>query len=153
MSRKRFGSLVLAGLCLTLGACQPYTLRGRVVQGDISYITIVARDDPRLSSAGISGVQLNVVIDPGRLDRTRIQGTISGADGEVSIPIKKYGAGLLKYEASLVARRQGFHTAESIFDLPKKNRRVLVVLSPGTDSFDANPGRTVEDDLKQFGRE
>lgn len=152
MSLGRSGSLVLVGLCMLLGACQPYTLRGRVVQGDISYIAIVSRDDPRLSGTGIAGVQLDVTIDPGRLNRTRLHGTISGANGEVSIAIKKPGAGLLKYEASLLARRQGFLSAESVFDLPKKARRVLIVLSPGTDPFGAEPNRSIEDDLKQFGR-
>ena len=152
MSRSRFESLLMVGFCLLLGACQPYTLRGRVVQGDISYITIVSSDDPRLNGSGVPGVQLDVTVDPGKLNRTRLPGETSGADGEVAIPIKKAGAGLLKYEVSLVARRQGFRSAESVFDLPKKDRRVLVVLSLGTDPYGVDQHRTVEDDLKQFGR-
>ena len=152
MTHFRSGAIVMGALCLMLGACQSYTLRGRVVQGDVSYVVLVDRDDPRLTGPGMAGVRLDVTIDPGRLNRSSLPSEMSGASGELSILVRKPGAGFLKYEASLLARYPGFQTAEGVFDLPKKSRRVLVVLAPGTDPTGLDSNRTIEDDLRQFRR-
>lgn len=142
----------LLTLLILLTGCAPYTLRGRVVEGELSYIAVVGRDDPRLQGTPIPNVQLDLTIDPTRLNRTQLPMSVSGVFGEVSIPVRKTGAGLLEYEASLAARRPGYQSAEGVFPLPGKRKRVLVVLTPGRDPYRTPAPRTIEDDLRQFDR-
>lgn len=131
--QRTFSVLCLAGLSMLLAACSPYTLRGKVIQGDASYVTIVNPDDPRLAQSGLSGTHLRLVLDPLRLNRKDIATGYSGANGEIEMPVEEFGAGTLQFDVGFYARRNGFNSAEGYFRLPGSGKRILVVLAPGRD--------------------
>ncbi len=145
---------IVAVLGLLLGGCGGYSLKGRVVSGDVSYVAVVDKDDPRLDWPAVEGAQVDLIVEPSDLNRERMNPQFSGADGAVRVPVKKVGAGLIKFEVSVSARRSGFRSSHGVFDLPKKSRRLLVVMAPGDDPPGNNgQPRTIEDDLRDFGGE
>lgn len=118
-----------------LPACGPHTIQGRVVQGDTSYITVVDNDDPRFESeTGITGALLKLQLEPGRINRRVVAEQTSGANGEFSLPVDEFGAGVLEVECGLLARRRGFKSAEGVFMMPGGSKQILVVLQPGRDA-------------------
>lgn len=152
-------AIVPVVLALVLGGCSPHTLRGRVIQGDVSYISFVDGSDPRLLEeardiTGVPGVTLTLTLDPGRISRDRVAVLASGPDGEFELPVDRFGAGLIQMEMGLTARRSGFQSAETVFTLPLRGgSRLLVVLAPGRDP----PGAyeepwSAEEDLRRFGQ-
>ncbi len=124
---------LFAMVLLGAGGCSPYALQGRVVSGDVSIAMIVDADDPRLDGDGVPSVSLRLESDPGQL-RGKVIGTaVSGADGEIAIPVGEVGAGFLEYDVGVVARRPGYLTARGFFRLPPDRRRLLVIMTPGRD--------------------
>ncbi|MCA9294123.1 MAG: hypothetical protein KDA20_09945 [Phycisphaerales bacterium] len=122
------------GAVLAMGGCSGYHLQGRVVSGDVSYIAVVDPDDPRLQDgAGLPGVSLHLQSDPGRLNRKTAGRAVSGAAGEVNVPVDLTGAGLLEYDVGLFARRSGYDPATGFFSLPSSRKRVLIVMAKGKD--------------------
>lgn len=144
--------VVLSALALVLGACAPYTLKGRVVRGEASYIAVVDDGDPRLDAEGIPGVQLKLTLDPGKLKRKTAAQEVSGASGELSLPVEEAGAGLLEFDAGLIARKRGYAPAEGFFRLPGGGKRILVVLTPGRDDESASGPETGDDLMRQYER-
>ncbi|MCB9846776.1 MAG: hypothetical protein H6814_00025 [Phycisphaeraceae bacterium] len=123
-------------LLLTLGAVLTgcgagYQLRGKVIEGEISFIAVVSSDDPRLDGPGIPGVSIRLVSDPNKLNKEMLGEAVSGGDGSFSIGVDRVGAGFFNYDAGVSADRKGFEHAESQFNLPPSDRRVLVILRPG----------------------
>lgn len=118
---------------LLLAACGPYKMQGRVVEGDVSYIAVVDKDDPRLKGIGLEGVLLRAQIEPGTLSAKTVAQETSDMKGEFALPVDEWGAGLIDMEGAVLARRRGFKSAEGTFKLPSSSRRVLVVLAPGQD--------------------
>ena len=125
--------IALLATALTGMGCEGYALRGRVVQGEVSYVAVVDRDDPRLEGVGLPGVQLHVQSDPGRLNRKTVARGVSGAAGEIKLPVDLAGAGLLQYDVGVFARRSDYSPASGFFRLPSSRKRVLVVLGAGDD--------------------
>ena len=123
--------MVLLGIGMT--GCGGYAMRGRVVSGDVSYVAVVDPGDPRLDGKGLAGVSLHVQSDPGRLNRKTVGRGVSGADGEINVPIDLIGAGMLEYEAGVFARRKGREPANGFFELPSSKKRILIVMSTGED--------------------
>jgi len=133
----------------SLAGCSPYQMRGKVIEGDISFVAIVDADDPRLDGPGISGAELRLSTDPEKLNRERIGTTISSGDGSFTIPVDELGAGVLLYDVGLQVRKSGYQPANQMFRLPPSERRVLVILTPGVD----RGGWEGEDDpIEQFRR-
>lgn len=149
---------VLAGVSVALacaaGACSPYTVTGRVVRGDSSYMMLVDEGDPRLDEPGIPGVQLKLTVDPGKVQRKVVAQEMSGTGGEVSLPVDELGAGLLDFSVGVMARKAGFSPAEGFFQLPKGgSKRLLIVLSPGRDVPESEwETQTTEDLLREMER-
>lgn len=148
---KRGTMLAGAAASLLLAACSPHMISGRVVRGDVSYVSVVDKDDPRLSEPGLPGVLLKLELDPGRLSGKSLSQETSGSDGEFNLPVDEPGAGLIDMEVGLLARRKGFQSAEGVFKVPKGSKRVLIVMSPGVDP----PGyledrENVEETLRRY---
>lgn len=123
---------LLALLALTLGGCGSYSLKGRVIAGDVSYIAVVDADDPAMESAGgVAGAMVTLSNDPDRLSREVVGTGVSGQDGEFSVPFDKIGGGFLEYDVGVRVRRPGYRDAEHYFLLPGSGKRLLVVLAPG----------------------
>lgn len=132
LRRRIFGAAAMFA-CTALGACGPYTIKGRVVHGDTSYVSIVEPGDARLEGTPVAGAQIRLRMDPGKLNRKTVAQEVSDGNGEFSLPVDEFGAGILEYDLGLTARRKGYVSAEGFFRLPPGSRRVLVVLAPGTD--------------------
>jgi len=133
---RRWRLLLLAALGpllgLTLVGCgSGYQLRGKVIEGDISFIAVVSPDDPRLDGPGVAGVSISLLSDPNKLNKETLGETISTGDGSFSIGVDRVGAGFFMYDVGLSADRTGFEHATSQFRLPPGDRRVLIMLRPG----------------------
>jgi len=131
----RFTALLLVALALTPIGCESYALRGKVVTGDESLVTLVTDDDPRLADPGIANATLRVTLDPHSLGRQVLAESVTRTDGSFAIPINKFGAGTLEYPIELLARRKDHAHAKAVFQLPPRDQRVLVILAPGRDTY------------------
>lgn len=130
---RRCSGAAAALACAVLGACGPYTIKGRVVQGDTSYVSVVEQGDSRLGASPVAGAQVRLRMDPGKLNRKTLAQEVSDGNGDFTLPVDEFGAGILEFDLGLVARRKGFVSAEGFFRLPPGSRRVLIVLAPGQD--------------------
>lgn len=144
--------LLLTG-CLLLcssGCMQIYHLQGRVVEGVAPGIRVVGRKDPALMNApgqGVAGAVVSGVLDPDSLRPRPLASVATDAKGWFSLPIDALGAGSLIYDVRLLVRREGNRFEEQTFRVPGRNRRVLVTLVPGEDTYRVRPG-ILEETLK-----
>lgn len=155
MNRTRLRLIAFAslGAATVLAACSPYTVTGRVVRGDSSYMLLVEEGDPRLDEPGLPGVQMKLTVDPGKIERKVVAQEVSGPSGEVSLPVDELGAGLLDFTVGVIARKPGFSPAEGTFMLPKGGRtRLLIIMAPGRDSEPSWESQTTEDLLREAER-
>lgn len=136
----RVAAITLGVACALVGGCSSYALKGRVVKGDASYVTVVDAADPRLEEAGVAGVSLTLIMDPMRLNRKTIAQGVTETDGNFSLPVDEFGAGMLELDTELTARKKNAEPAQGQFRLPSSKMRVLVSLGPGADR-DLNPER------------
>jgi len=153
MNERRL-ALVVVWLAVAAAAtgCAPYTLRGKVVEGEVSFIAVVDADDPRLDGPGLSGAMLTLQTDPQRLNRKTVGSAVSDADGGFSIPVNEVGAGVLIYDMGLEARKKGYSPAEQFFRLPPAGKRVLVLLAPGGSAAERGLHEPdAEELLRRFG--
>ena len=143
-------ALVLSVLAASATAgCSPYALRGRVVEGAPASVEVVAADDPRLSTRPpLPEVRLALFEDPQRLNRRAAGGAVSGPDGSFELRPDVGGAGVLRIDAGLEARRPGFAPAEGSFVLPGRGKRVLVTMPVGRDRA-PTPGDFLDETLRQ----
>lgn len=149
VSRRPATLLTLTVAALTLASCGGYTLRGRVIDGDISYATVVGANDERLSMPGVGGVTVTLETDPGRVKREFIGEAVSNPDGEFEIRVRKPGAGFLMYDAGIEARRRGYEGVRHMFPLPSSSKRLLIMLRPGNDTLPEREG-TLMEQYEQF---
>lgn len=115
-----------------------YAIRGRVVRGSVAQVTIVDKDDPRLTEANATGggAVITAVLEPHTPTETKALGRhLSNGQGWFAIPVDAFGSSFLEYEAQVVVRREGNQGAMGTFDLPRGDQRVLVTLPPGKDTL------------------
>lgn len=120
----------LIALCVAPAACSTFQLRGKVVEGEISYIAVVEEDDPRLAEPGIHAASVELWNDPTRLNRELIGQVMSDQTGAFSIPVEEVGAGFLIYDVGVKASRPEFVPTELNFRLPPQDKRILIMLQP-----------------------
>lgn len=121
----------LCSACAFLCAsCSTYQLKGKVVEGEISYIAVVEADDPRLTGPGIHATRIELWNDPTRLNRELIGEVMSDQSGSFSIPVEEIGAGFLMYDVGVKTDRPEYVPAELNFRLPPKEQRILIMLEP-----------------------
>ena len=149
---RRLLLLFLFLILLALPCCGPYKVQGRVVQGDISYIAVVDKDDPRLAGEPVDGVLLRLDLKPERVDRLNVAQETSTLEGDFRLPVDEWGAGLIHMDAIVLARRFGYSSAEGVFRLPGSDKRLLIVLAPGEDPPGYLESRdSVTDTLRRYG--
>ncbi len=147
MSAVRAALLVV--LTLALSGCGSYTLKGRVIAGEASYVTIVDASDPVLrEGVGVPGASVTLSTDPDRINRKVVGTTVSGPDGSFETPFDEFGGGFLEYDAGVRVTRPGYRSAEHFFRLPGSSKRLLVVLEAGRDA----PGASDEDPYDLYRR-
>ncbi|BAM05265.1 hypothetical protein [Phycisphaera mikurensis] len=134
---------------LLAAGCSPYALRGRVVEGAPAGVEVVRADDPRLvSRPPLPEVRLALAENPQRLNRRDAGNAVSGPDGWFELRPDVAGAGVLRIDAGLEARRQGFAPAVGFFPLPGRGKRVLVTMPVGRDRS-ASPTDFLDETLRQ----
>ena len=137
--------LVLLIVAFATGCGAAYRLQGKVIPGNISYVTVVHGSDERLDQPGLAGVTVRLISEPDKLNREVMGEAVTDSNGKFSIPFEKIGAGMMLYNVGLSARRDGYAPAVSTaFRLPPESRRVLILLVPGQDTYrdpiDDTPG-------------
>ncbi len=141
----------LTGLlvCLLLmTACSGYQLRGKVVEGSYSAVTLVDADDPRLAQPGLSGATVTSILDPREMGQKRLPTATTTGGGEFTVPVGEPGAGLLQYTVQVVGRKGGYQSAEETFALPGRGKRVLITLQQGRDTYTPQPGEVLEETIR-----
>lgn len=150
MISRPWSLLLLLALSAAAG-CQSYTVRGRVIEGEISYVSIVSADEARLGEQGVGvpNVRVRLETDPERLRREIVGETVTDEEGYFSIPFARPGAGVLMYDIGVTAWKDGFTPATLTTRLPPSDRRMLIMLTPGPDDF-RDPYK--EDPMRQLDR-
>ncbi len=143
------GCAVGVGVLTCLAACSPYTLRGKVIEGDISYVAVVDANDPRLAGAGIGNASLELISNPERLNHKMLAGGITDPAGSFDLHVDEAGAGILTYDTSLTVRHDGHTTASNIFKLPPDSKRVLVSLKRGPAGKGA-PSDSLMEEMRRY---
>ena len=149
MGRAVAAALIVLAALLSAG-CASYRLQGKVIEGGTPAVLVVEKDDPRLNEPGIAGTVLEVTIDPNRLSASDAGADVSDLQGEFAIPIGEFGAGLLEYDARVIARLRGYQTTNRTIRLPGSNKRLLVILSPGQDNGSAPAKQNVIDETLKW---
>jgi hypothetical protein len=132
-----------------LTGCSQYQMQGIVLEGAVSTIRIVDKDDPRLAEGfGIPTASIAVTLDPDRLSRKALQSTLSDVDGTFAVSVDEPGAGYLEYPARIVVQRAGYNTATLDLLIPGPDQRLLVTLVSGEDKYKPQPPDLMEETLK-----
>lgn len=124
----------LAALVLAIGlgsfGCEAHRVRGRVVEGDFDFITVVPSGDPRLGSTGIGSTRITFTRDPGRLNSEQVGSGVSDPDGSFDIAIDAFGAGWMAEDWLVRAVRSRFGFAEGHVRLPSPGSgdRLLITI-------------------------
>ncbi len=145
--------LLSAALCsvVLLSGCSAYKLRGKVIEGEISYVMVLPADDPRFEEgAGLAGVRVRLQNNPERLNKKMIGETVSDSTGEFSLSVSEVGVGFLTYDVGLGARRKGYQSVVHSFRLPPSGQRVLIMLAPGDPGAEWLGDDDLYEQYKQF---
>lgn len=151
IDRTRHALALIAALpiLLALSACSPYQMRGTVIEGTVSTIRVVDKDDPRLTQGyGMPMASIEVTLDPDRLSRKALQRALTEVDGTFVIPVDEPGAGYLEYAIRIIARRSGYNTATQDMLMPGPNQRLLITLVNGEDQYKPEPPDLMDETLK-----
>ncbi|MGP1272656.1 MAG: hypothetical protein ACTS22_04930 [Phycisphaerales bacterium] len=106
--------------------CAPVSIRGTVIEGEISLIAVVDKSDPRLNQPGL-GDAVVVVQQTGRSGAV-VERDARG-DGRFYVPLK--GTGALSAPMGVEVRAPGYVRAiEESMPTPTKDQRLLVLLKP-----------------------
>lgn len=117
----------LALLMTLLGGCD-YTIRGRVVQSDMSIVQWVPEGSP-LPGAPVQGATVSIVRDPNGMSPTTAGQTTTGADGSFALKVDGFGAGWMEEVWLIRASRQRVGVAEAIERLPGSPGGQWLILS------------------------
>ncbi len=143
----RLALLALSCVAIALGGCSPYTLKGKVITGDISYAALVDKSDVRLSDTGVPGVAIELWTDPEKLNRKQVATAVSDNAGEFSMSVSEVGAGFLNYDCAVIAKGAGLAPVSQTFRLPPSSQRLLIIVRKGP-----GDGPLPEDLMEEFRR-
>lgn len=143
---------VVLGLVMING-CVTYELCGKVVDGSVSSVILVDENDERLCQTGISKATVQLMLDPRKLSRKDAGTVETRADGTFAIPVSEPGAGLLEYDARVIARYPKMSPAIRFLPLPPSNKRVLITLAPGEDQIDPMMQRDIIRETRELGEQ
>lgn len=142
---------LLLMVALLLPACSGYRLEGTVVQGPQPAVLVVNKNDPRLNMPGVSGAAVSVTIDPRSLSAEMLATEIADYNGRFSVDVPHMGAGVLEYEVEILCRAGGFLPSARSMKLPGSGKRLLIVMSPGTDTY--KPQHDILGETIEMGRQ
>lgn len=124
-------ALLLVG-CTVLCGCGQYQLSGLVVDGPRSQVLVVDRDDPRLDQAGIADVDVQMVLDPKRLNRELLDHAVSDSYGRFVLNVNTIGGSYLQNDVRVAAQAPGYAPAVRDMSLPGASKALLITLTSGS---------------------
>ena len=142
--------LGLASVALT-GCAGSYAIEGKVIQGPSAQVLVVSSSDARLKESDLSGAGATVegIFEPNnRIDRRPLNRVRADGEGYFSLPVNETGAGFLEYEATIIARKDGYTGVMQTIALPSRRQRLLIVMPRGRENL-----RVPEDFLDEALRE
>jgi hypothetical protein len=120
----RIGAVLLAAVALAASiGCSSARIRGKVVEGEVSFVAIVAPDDPRLGGGGVPGVEVALAAAGIGAGARAVSGPTG--DFDISLPWRPGAVGTIAVEAE----KEGFVTTEGTFSAVEGNH-LLVILRP-----------------------
>lgn len=125
------GMWLLALLVLTGNSGCTYELTGKVIRGDRSKVHHVDADDPRLEYPGLAHAELELLLDPSSMTITRLAKLTTDERGTFSVPVDKFGAGLLEYELGVSCHLPGYDDLWEATDMPRRGTQLLIVMAQG----------------------
>ncbi len=147
--RNRCGLLVVCLASVLLLGCSQYQMRGVVVEGAVSMIRVVDKDDPRLLEGyGLPLAMIESTLDADRLSRKPLPRELSDVDGTFGVPVNETGAGYLDYYVRVIVRKAGYDTAVEDLRLPGAKQRLLVTLARGKDHYKPEPPDLMDETLE-----
>lgn len=152
--RRPFGPAakgVVFACLLFLTGCSTYQLQGTVVQGRSPGIFVVDKDDRRLFGKAVLDSQVFATLDPDKIRPKPLQPAVADDDGRFALPISETGAGLLEYSVSLVCRAPGFQYSSATIPVPSGDKRVLIVMTPGKDTY--KPKEDIAGEVEKFEKQ
>ncbi len=131
MNRACFFCLLIA--TFTLGGCSlRNAIKGRVIQGNVSFVCVVDQTDPRLQTAGVAGVAVESKADEGRDAGTVFATTQSSEDGSFTLTFKEQPS--LMKPVRMSGKLAGYNPASESMMLPPADKRLLIILKKQADS-------------------
>jgi hypothetical protein len=137
-----------AGLVIGLAGCGTYRLQGVVLEGATPGVEIVSKNDPRLERFGLPEAELELKLDPERLSPETIARGLTDGGGRFDLAVRESGAGFLIMEVELRVRRDEFRSLRHRFELPGRDRRLIVTLTPGRDPLKLEDDHVLEGTLR-----
>lgn len=136
MNRQMALAGLLSLICVFfLTGCETYQLQGVVVSGKVQKIEVVDKDDERLNRMGIPDAAVSGILDPREMRPQLLQQAVTDEKGRFAIPIDAQGAGFLEYDVNVVGQAAGFAATNKTIQVPGRDKRVLITLVPGRDSY------------------
>lgn len=126
-ARKKLASLAVAALAALASGCS-YSLDGKVTEG-FGSVTVGRATDPDARKSGVQGAQIELIRDPGNMNRAVVARATSGSDGRFILDVPGFGTGWMDEEWHIRIRRSGYENVESAFRLPQSTSERLLIVS------------------------
>ncbi len=130
--RKLTMSLGLLLIGMSLGACSPYQLKGRVVVGSEQLVSQVSANDPRLDEEPLPGATIELTLDPSSISPKRLGTIVSDGNGDFILDIQAMGAGSFQeYDLGILITAPKHRNLWQTIKLPSAKKRLLVMMKRG----------------------
>ena len=144
-------ALVALTMLTNLAGCG-YTLSGKVVRGEYGSILFVPSVDEQFQDQPVPYASVKVYRDPDTPNRELIGTGRSNRDGEVSVPLKAFGAGWMVEQWEIEVVTPGYETVASRVTLPSsgKKLKMLIVLVAGRSMTPSTESEKLWEQYEQF---
>jgi len=122
--------LAIVPFLVAAGGCSgTASVKGKAIQGEVSFMGVGDAGDERLKAAGLKEVEVNITSDPGRSSATTTLGhATTDATGNFSIRITDQSS--YSRQAGFSARKEGYISTTGLMPLPPADLRLLIILQP-----------------------
>lgn len=111
------------------GGCQQtHTVKGKVIEGNLSFVAVVDQGDERLKGGGMAEADVAARADVGSVGGYVFAQTKSDDKGNFTLKFKEQNVFLKPVEFS--ATKEGFQPARGQMNLPPAQHRLLIIVTP-----------------------
>ena len=122
--------LVLLAWFLACAGCKiTHSIKGKVIQGNISFVGIVDQADERLKSEGLPDVDVAARADVGSVGGYMFAQAETDPKGDFDLRFKDQH--MFSKPVEFSAAKEGFRPARGQMHVPSNQRRLLIILAPG----------------------